>query len=110
MTRLAGKSREQIGQATKHWTRQELLDALFKAISVEVMLSPRDLAAVRGISKRTVLELIHDGTLPAYQHLKNGEYRIRVSDVHAWDEKKKVKLGDAEPTDVNGVQPNESEE
>ena len=90
MTRLAGKSRQQIADATKHWTRDELRDALCKAVSVGLMISPRDLAASRGYSKRKILQLIHDGTLPAYRHLDNGELRIRLDDVDAWDAKKRV--------------------
>jgi len=108
MTRLAGKSRQQIVDATKHWTRAELVDALFKAVSVEVMLSPRELAAMRSISKYKILELIHNGDLPAYRHMKNGEFRIRVSDVHTWDAMHRVfyRRKDS-PSDLPNESPNE---
>jgi len=102
MTRLAGKSRQQIQDATKHWSRDELVDALFKAVSVEIMLSPREIAAMRNISKFKIWEFIRRGEFKrVYRHLDNNEVRIPVAEVQAWDERNKIK----NPEDPLGTEP-----
>jgi excisionase family DNA binding protein len=81
---LAGKSREQIERATQHWQRHELIDALFKLANCEPWFSPQQVAALRGVSKYKVIDLIRSGVLRAHKPLDN-QYRIPLSAVREWD-------------------------
>jgi excisionase family DNA binding protein len=87
MTRLVGKSRTQIAEATKHWTREELLDLIFRMASAPPHLTSQELAALRRISKYKVIDLIYQGKLRAHRPLANGEFRIEVESIHEWDER-----------------------
>lgn len=46
-------------------------------------LSPKQVAAILGVSHQTVLEMIREGRLPAYTVGKGREYRIRREDLEA---------------------------
>jgi len=80
---LTGKSREQIGQATKNLSRGQLLDLMFELVTVEAMLTPTELAARCRMSKKMILQKIHNGEIRGHKTLKNG-IRVKLSDARAW--------------------------
>lgn len=84
MINLVGKSLEQIREATKDWSRHELQTAIYKLASCEPWFSPQELAALRGVSKFKIVELIRAGVLRAHKPLDNA-YRIPLSGIHEWD-------------------------
>ena len=81
---LIGKSRENIEHATRNKTRSELLDIIYSLATSEPMYKPQEIAARRGMSKRTVLHLIKRGVIRAHKPFENG-IRVPLSAIREWD-------------------------
>jgi hypothetical protein len=83
--RLVGRSREQIEQALRDKKRAELLDVIYSLATCEPMLSPREIATRRQMTKRRVMQLIKDGTLRAHKPAENA-LRVPLSSIREWDQ------------------------
>lgn len=82
--RLIGKSREEIDAALRTKRRAELIDVIYSLATCEPMLSPRELAARREMSKHKILELIKRGVIRAHKPLENA-VRVPLSAIREWD-------------------------
>lgn len=82
--RLIGKSREQIEAALRSKKRGDLLDVIYSLATCEPMLSPKELAVRREMSKQKILQLIKTGVIRAHKPLGNS-VRVPLSAIREWD-------------------------
>lgn len=81
---LVGKSRDEIAEATRNKSRQELIELLHEHTAFEPMFRLDEIAARRRMSVRTLKALVKAGRLRAHKPLEN-QVRIPLSSIREWD-------------------------
>lgn len=83
---LLGKTLEQITQATKDLSRDELLELLYRHVSIEPHFKISEVASARRMTKDAVMARIHAGEIPPPTHRPlDNAYRIPLSAIRSWD-------------------------
>jgi len=84
MTKLTGKTREEINRATKDWTLAQFQDAIYRLATLQPMYTIEEIAERRAISTQTIIKRIKEGVLKAHMPLR-GQFRISQDALEEWD-------------------------
>jgi hypothetical protein len=82
---LAGKTREEIAEATRNKTRSELVDLLYEHATFEPMFTPQEIATRRRISRKMVLQKIRAGEIRRAHMPLDNRIRVPLSAIREWD-------------------------
>lgn len=90
---LVGKTREQITYATKDLSREELIEVLYRHVTIEPHFKVSEIGKARRITKDAVMARLRTGEIPPPTHrpLENS-YRIPLSSIRSWDESTAIDL------------------
>lgn len=92
MTRLEvrGMTQEQIAERLKNAPRARIYQLIHELVAIEEHFTPAEVARARRLSKRKVVELCAQGSIPgAHKPLDNGR-RISATGIAQWDDNTRV--------------------
>jgi len=90
--RLSGKTRGEVDQALADKTRAQLVDLIYRLVSVEQLLTAREIAEASGMARRDVLRDMKAGRFidPIFGRgffvLARNSFKVSASAVNAWRE------------------------